>query len=431
MIRNRKKSKSFPNQGGFSLVELSIVIIVSGIVTLLISSFLTMYKGQNELVKTAESIEMAKYATQAYFSVYGRYPCPSDITLPQADPNYGVENRDSATGLCLTTPAFPAVDGRDVNANGGPDDSEKILIGGLPYKSLSGELLGPDIEISKVKQNNILDGWGHQLTYVVTKGMTAAATYDDESGSIEVKDETDRSLLSLSGSAHAAFISHGKNGRGGYDKNGIRAQSCAGVTLPPPPPPLVASPPSELENCDHDDGTLLSGLRSEASYAFNDDIVGFMLLKKSSLWKQAGVLTVPNPGNPGQTIDIPQRVAANKGNVGIGISDPQKELDVMGNLMALEFRTREVCDSTSDNCIPPEYIGGDVPDMTCPSGQVIVSIEGLTVPPGSPSYDSGNPDKKYPKVNCAAVAFTPPPPGSSCAPGRLAGVTSTGGLICR
>jgi hypothetical protein len=407
-------------------VELSIVIIVSGIMTVVVASMLNMYFLGKERNLTEEHLKTALDGINAYYVNAGNiYPCPSDITLPMSDPQYGVENRDPVTGQCRTTAAFPAVDGRDVNGNSTIEDSEKILIGGVPYRSLSGEMAGPDVEWIEITQKDIVDGWGKQFTYVVTKGLTYQPTFDEDAGGIEIEDETARSLLDDVGTAHAAIISHGKNGRGGYDKDGALAEGCGGVTLPPPPPPAVTSPPSELQNCDHDDGVLLDGLHTEASFAYNDDIVRFMILKKTTLWQQVGTgIDVPDPGNPMQSITIPQVSAVNKGNVGVGMMDPEKELDVMGDIQMQELRTPRVCDPTETNCIPPSSIGGAGMECNAP-GKAVVAIEG--------EEGSGdNVGKMVPSVKCADVVFSPPAANQVCPSGQhMAGITNLGNIICK
>ncbi|HEY8190323.1 MAG TPA: type II secretion system protein [Micavibrio sp.] len=415
---------SVGKQDGFTLVELAIVTIVSGIMTVVFASMLNMYFSGKEKNMTEEHLAMALDGINAYYiNSGGIYPCPSDITLPMDDPNYGVENRNPATGQCNVTATFPAADGRDVNGNTIIDDNEKVLIGGVTYRSLSGEMIGPDVSWLEITQKDIVDGWGKQFTYVVTKGLTYTPTFDEDAGVIEIEDETSRSLLDDAGAAHAAIISHGKNGRGGYDKDGRLAQSCGGVTLPPPPPPAVTSPPSELQNCDHDDGVLLDGLHSQASFAYNDDIVRFIILKKTNLWQQVSSgITVEDPADPTKTITLPQIGAVNKGNVGIGMVDPQKTLDVMGDIQMQELRTPRVCDPTETTCIPPESIGGQVTDMDCQTpGKAVVSIEG--------KFDLEG--KLVPSVNCANVVYAPPAADKVCASGHMVGITNLGNIICK
>lgn len=260
---------------------------------------------------------------------------------------------------------------------------------------------------------------------MVTKRLTVPATLDYDAGSIEIRDETDRSLLDVQGSAHMALISHGKNGRGGYDEEGQLSDSCAAVTLPPPPPPAVTSPPSELENCDHDDNVLLSGLRTEAAFAYNDDIVHFKTLKVSNLWRQTGGgIVVPNP--PGPPITIPQIRNANKGMVGVGMANPQKELDVNGNVAAREIRTPMLCDASETTCVPPESIGGDMAQMKCGSGQAITYIEGTANP--DPDY----PGTFIPSVSCAGVTYTPFGADQNCPAGEhVVGITNFGRIVCQ
>ena len=83
---------------GFTLIELSISMLVVGILIVAVLTPYTVWK-QNEIRQTTENnLDLVNQALNEFLASNGRYPCPARLDLPRTDPNYGVEsNCDPAT----------------------------------------------------------------------------------------------------------------------------------------------------------------------------------------------------------------------------------------------------------------------------------------------------------------------------------------------
>ncbi|MCZ2154069.1 MAG: type II secretion system GspH family protein, partial [Bryobacterales bacterium] len=183
-------------QRGFSLLELSIVLVVIGVIT-----GLGITAGVNQLERsrenqTSEKMKTIMEAVMTFRTVNGRIPCPSSLTAPPTDTNYGVEaaNKGSCTG------GSPAA-----NFSG-----SGVADGGVPVKAL---LLPDDF---------MFDGWGNRIRYSVRADATATNAFssipaNDTCGGIQVRDASGNNRTS---SALIALISHGSNGHGAYTRSG-------------------------------------------------------------------------------------------------------------------------------------------------------------------------------------------------------------------
>lgn len=395
-------------QGGFTLIELSVVLIIFG---LIMSVFVTLIKNygfeqvdaHNEL-----SFSVSKSALLSYNADRGFYPCPADPRLGRNDPNYGREQR---VGLnCVATGGIQQVTavGVDRNQDG---NNDTVLIGAVPFVTLldpDNNPLTNDGVPSEIPLNEsaTYDGWGRKITYAVTTNLTRAATYNAAFGAIDIVDENDRTLVTPAATTHFTLISHGEDGRGGYTNEGVLVQACP-PTLPLPPLGATATAVSELENCDPDN-KFLSGLRNDQNHSYNDDLTKFTITQNTGLWTYVDGMA-----------DAIQNT--NSGNVGIGTNTPFERLEIAGNLRAQSVRANTYCEGitntrTGVNCLPANVVGGNLAAMTCPAGQMVVSIEKN-------------------KVNCAPI-FNGPPPATTCPTGcaatgferNTAGVTN---LICK
>lgn len=183
---------------GFSLLELSIVMAIIG--TILAGAIAIGLGGieasrYNATVKRMDEIHNS---ILAYSMVFGRLPCPSDLTLTSTNANFGVEaaNKGTCTG---GTPAanFTAASG--------------TVEGGLPTRTL------------KFTDDYQFDAWGRRLRYAVNPEKTSddslhVVACSTSTKVITVKDAAagDRSTNSV-----YALISHGANGHGAYSFNGV------------------------------------------------------------------------------------------------------------------------------------------------------------------------------------------------------------------
>lgn len=202
-----------PARNGFSLLELSVVIVV---VALIVSFGLSL--GGNaikaaERVTTQERMAAIKDALEAHFKYYGYLPCPYDRRLTPKDTGFGVESRPAQGDPCDTSPGLVLA----APATG------NVLIGGLPVRALG------------LPDSYAADAWGNKFTYGVSEGLTLSAVNytttkpalqinsGDRTGTnymvttaLPIPDPTVTHPATPGGGAAYIVISHGPDGRGAY-----------------------------------------------------------------------------------------------------------------------------------------------------------------------------------------------------------------------
>jgi prepilin-type N-terminal cleavage/methylation domain-containing protein len=187
-------------QRGFSLVELTIVLVI---VALLAGGLMFGLSGQRDQIQNKEArqqLETIREALIGYAMTNGRLPCPAPANLP---------NTDTAAGKARTPPC--------------PDD---LRFGVIPWVTLG---------VSET------DPWGNRLTYFVSAKFTAALSADtqasftlstgsatavpaDNSGTANVKDNG----LDIASDVPAVIVSHGSRGAGAYLPTGAQLPGAAG-----------------------------------------------------------------------------------------------------------------------------------------------------------------------------------------------------------
>lgn len=231
-------------QGGFTLLEIAVVLLIVGLVTVFGAKLVGSITEGTRTRLTRQNIDTVKLALQAFIARTNRLPCPAVEALPPGNANYGIEA--ATPGTCAGTQAIGTVAFRGV----------------VPWKSLG------------MTTENAVDAWGNQITYVVTNSATNlnSSTVAGMRGSIYIHSNTPV-VAGLPGTGNqvnacsttandnicnaaavALLVSHGKAGAGAYTLNGTRV-------------PLPTSA-QEVENTNTDRSYVLA----EPSDSF-DDIV--------------------------------------------------------------------------------------------------------------------------------------------------------------
>jgi prepilin-type N-terminal cleavage/methylation domain-containing protein len=187
------------NRRGFTLIELSIVLLVlsliaGGLLTALTQN--TRIRKEKELQAKLSAIEsgLIRFRRQ-----YNRLPCPADATLKITDNKFGIEASNS--GSC------------DGNPSANFNDSSNTSAGVVPVRAIG------------VPDDYMFDPWGGRFTYAVDIRMTAPSAFmnynvaDTTIGSIKVLDGAD---VAVTERAIAVVVSHGANGHGAYQVSGQR-----------------------------------------------------------------------------------------------------------------------------------------------------------------------------------------------------------------
>ena len=403
--------KNISRQSGFTMIELSIVLLIFGLLVTFATSMLVLTSSNQQEQRTTDSLDMSQVGMTEFIARFGRYPCPADPTLGPASANFGREVCAAPWGGVVL-----AADGRDADGVGGNDE---VLIGSVPFMTMidpDGNMATDDgIRNVDLTATHALDGWNNKLGYAVSRKLTSVATYRDEWGAIRVEDENGLPVIEPAGSAHFTVFSYGENGRGAYNQEGGLVEGCPPVfvwTGSPPPPPSTAI--RETENCDGD-ARFLSGLINQSDPSYNDDVLRFQTNVRTQLWGFTGGYFDPTwAGPPADAPIILQAANMNQGRVGVQTNAPQEQLDINGKIRNYtDMKMVKFCDRTGNNCFEPALLGGDKASMNCPAGQVITSIERN-------------------RVNCAAPPVSGTPRGQSCPLGQfMTGITSLGAVVCR
>jgi prepilin-type N-terminal cleavage/methylation domain-containing protein len=189
------------NRSGFSLIELCIVLIISGLLLAAGLKAFNVYITRQRVEQTYNRLEEIKDALDDFVAANGHYPCPSQIDAAPNTPGFGkVTDCDGAA------PGGTS----DVNGRGG----RKVRIGGLPVRTLA------------ISDSYSTDGWDHRFTYAVTRDLAQdAGTFNPQQGAITIDDINGNTVVA--GTAHYALISHGPDGKGAYATGGRLYAACA------------------------------------------------------------------------------------------------------------------------------------------------------------------------------------------------------------
>lgn len=123
---------------GFTMVEMAIVILITGMIVGSIFTFLTTQQNQKNLDETLRNQQKVAAALTIFAENYGRLPCPATQDIAANDNGYG-----NARASCVI-------------------DAERNGI--VPFRTLG------------LDQRDIVDGYKHAMTYVVSQTASAPVT---------------------------------------------------------------------------------------------------------------------------------------------------------------------------------------------------------------------------------------------------------------
>lgn len=196
--------KTMKCAGGFSLVELSIVMaIVATIATFGLEGAATFLDHSAQEV-TKERLALIDEALLKYRKVNGRLPCPAGrmvgINDASSQNGYGKEYCNSLLDISSTSLMQGAVPIRDLN---------------LPL-------------------DYAIDGYGSKFNYIVTSGLTNASTFSRTGDGISVRtgklDSACTTNCQTMGTAAYLIFSPGYDRRGGVSVRGAVTKNCISST---------------------------------------------------------------------------------------------------------------------------------------------------------------------------------------------------------
>lgn len=401
--------RNIRNSEGFTVIELSLVLLIFGLMSGTVLLGLKLYNAETIRAQTEEAVEIDQLAFLEFSGEENRYPCPANPALGPDDVGYGRED-------CGLTPV-PGQ--RDMDGDGNMDP---VLIGAIPFLTMldpdnDGDFDNDGVTDTPLTEAMTIDGWGNKLTYAVSALLVVPATFGQGKGVIEVVDENDLSVLGLPNSADYIIVSAGPNGEGAYSREGERIGTCS-TSVPidgnPGDPPKEVNV-NETENC-NGDSTFINGLHSEHERYYNDDALAIGIATNASHWKFVD-----------PTIDEELRITnTNAGNVGVGVDDPVERYHVEGDLKADQIQAEEFCDPTdydtvNSACMPTEVIAGTDPNMNCDAtaGTAVTAIEQNAV--------TSHCARVFPQAGSLPAGFqtTCPIPGEA-----IVGFSNISGVIC-
>lgn len=219
-------SKPLTHHSGFTLIELSMVLII---ISLLMGNLLPLVTNEKSLNSNLITQEKLKYIDQAitnYFAEYGAIPCPADATLANSDSNFGISAKDYSNSTCLGTTSRWYSNTR----------FRHMELGAIPTKTLN------------INDDYAFDEWGRRITYLIinpcsNSQILTLAGYGGIGTNIEYNNDKNFSdnincgvdylptktafniqnttnHTNINSKAIIILLSHGKNGHGAYPKAG-------------------------------------------------------------------------------------------------------------------------------------------------------------------------------------------------------------------
>lgn len=289
------------SQSGYTLVELSVVLVI---ISLLTAGGLTLGAGmvnQAAHVDTGKILDQLDQSLKDYYIVNGKLPCPASLDLSTTNSSFGAAIN---SGACANADVIPAGSGTYYTGS--------VITGLIPARALG------------LSSKAAGDKYGNRIVYSVTRNLTNTGTFGSSSGAIRINDASGTAILS---DAAYAIISPGK------DHKGARIYSSGATSI-------ACSTASNLdgENCDYSSNAIFrdAPFNNGTTASFFDDHIRwtpkYHLTAKtttsSSLWSAEGAgANIYSVGTDGSTTT---------GNVGIGTATPATKLDVNGSVTAAD-----------------------------------------------------------------------------------------------
>lgn len=380
------------NTAGYTLLELSMVLIVVGIVMASFSSAYGLYLKNKAVTDTAGNVNVVMNAISNYFIQNGKYPCPARLNAKETDADYGMPTDCTNTSVAPSTVAVGNCSGgicveertSPITGAGAPTPNKpRVLRGAVPFRILN----KPEFIAE--------DGYHTRLEYAVTEILTDAATYNKDHGAISVVDDQTpaRSLVNNPDSIHFIVLSHGADKAGAYSNDGV--------------PTLPCGTGMDAENCNTTPSNKKAVYRmalaaSIAGANHFDDFVKYSSAIETPLWVVADAA-----GTNIRDAGLALQVAI--GHAGSFPSSDPLSLDIATHVRAdTDLHTGGLCNAAGGDCFSPSLIGGADPAMDC-SNPATPFVTGIT---------AGH-------VVCGSSV------NIQCGAGQvMTGITVTGNIIC-
>jgi len=224
---------------GFTLLELSIVLVIISLVIATTFAILTQDVRHAKQTELQIKLDAIQTALLNFRRLNNRLPCPADATLPPTDPTSGAANQyfgvesTNSTPLCANGSSY-SNGNRTVAASPGPTvnfyDGAHTVGGAVPVKTLG------------LPDDYALDPWNGQFAYFVDNRVTDTNFFitslptDTNIGSMTVYDGSYYPAYDLTHGnprttkAIVVLLSYGPNGHGAFQANGNGSRKSSGST---------------------------------------------------------------------------------------------------------------------------------------------------------------------------------------------------------
>ena len=380
-------------RGGFTLIELSIVLLIIGIVVAGIMAPYNTYQQEKTRQTTVDNVQRVEQALNEFLLQNGRYPCPAPLNAALGDDDYGMESEcDSGESGYPSTSTGQCDDGLCFEAGDGTGPDRIVRRGAVPFRTLG------------LMETESIDGYDTRLQYAVTEKL-ATDEFSPNDGKISIVD-TDGDSVIGSTFAHYVVFSTGKNKSGAYSRGGAPAQSCNTTFADSPNCDIGGSGSAE-------DAIYVVGMQNETGDSNEyDDFLSYQTFS-NGLWRVSGP----------RSQDITSVLTDNKAKVGIGVPNPWERLVAQKDIKVSEDQfgttgtmlTNQLCNYFGEDCFPVDDFGRVSENLRCgETGDTYTGNNDLY----ATGFNSG-------KIKCADNTARRCPSGEV-----LRGIDSNGELIC-
>lgn len=252
------------SKNGFSLLELSIVMIIISLIAGTIFTIVPIQQSRKIHEDFETKLDTIQTAIDTFVKQNGRLPCPAARNAALNSATFGVETS------CAAATATGTVEIAGVAAN------ENLRIGALPTRTLN------------LPDSYMFDPWNNRIDYVTVKSLanTSAlfsAYATTQTDTIRINDLNGNrinqaSSVSIPNFVSYAVISHGEDGSGATNLDGSTTRTCP-------------STGADKENCDNDT-VFMDAFYNSAAATFYDDYIRWKtyqsLVRDSSLAASSG-----------------------------------------------------------------------------------------------------------------------------------------------
>lgn len=364
-------------QDGFSLMEVSIILIIAGLILggiFKVKDIIDAEEGRKEYYNAVKNIGSA---LEEYVLNYGVYPAPASFTTNTTDANYGVPvatanlpafPADCGGGSAMVNGIFCRRSNVDLNidADAGPGNSveETVLIGAVPTTVLG------------YSASESLDIYNQKFTYAISRSLIDPATFHDGNGTIEVYSNTtfNNALNAVSGH-HYVVLSHGRNQWGSYNQSGTApAGNCPGS--------LNAM---ERENCDNDTVFRMATTGTENDFSdlnqkildavidtpanYYDDALYSRDTIAKEKWTRKGLdEVIMTSGDDSDEAKILVGRTDHRGGWPWNRSDQKVQVWIEGKARTENLLTGRLCDDRLDRCVKINDFAAPITDVVMSEG---------------------------------------------------------------